>query len=88
MSTNEFDFNVPLPTRAPRGRQSRAHFLHRMPVGASKFVAETDIKPSTLMSSARGGSQRAFKTGGQMPRFRVSRVVENDVPGVRVWRTA
>ncbi len=90
-----FDENVPIPPKPERagGGTKPSHFMHFLPVNQSRFEPAYDEADQQalyirLSSARRTMGQRALKRGAQVPEFEVRKVVEDGVPGVRVWRTA
>jgi len=70
-----FDFNIPLPPKAPRDRLGLKDF----PTGASKFFAAHEISRNRLYTALNHHNPDAD--------FSVRKLTEGGVVGYRAWRT-
>jgi hypothetical protein len=82
MSDSEYDFGVPLPpaTRGGRARGSVTFIVRNLPVNGSKFFPGKKYNQiGNIIQAAKGKQPFGFSLA-------VREVIENDIPGVRVWR--
>lgn len=77
--TPEYDTHIPLPP-LNRKRSDACDVLVAMPVGASKFYADSIERIASLRKQAMARAK-----GHQ---YTTRKVTEDGVHGVRIWRTA